>query len=248
MPPRATIWPIDEHTRGKHLVLQRYLNAWLPILAQSRGRIVFIDAFAGPGRYSNGEPGSPIIALRALKQHLALPRLKGEIILLFVEDSEARYRHLESEVAVEREGLPSSVITTVEHGKFHQVVGSILDYMEKKQANLAPSFMMVDPFGVSECPMSVIQRFLRHASSEVLATFMVEFIDRFDATGEFPPHLDELFGTDAWRRVDTTAPKAARIAAYCDLYETQLRAAGAGSVLRFDLYSGSRLEAISQMP
>jgi hypothetical protein len=30
---------------------------------------VFIDGFAGPGRYSGGEPGSPVIALQVLLAH-----------------------------------------------------------------------------------------------------------------------------------------------------------------------------------
>ena len=63
MPPNSTIWPLQAHTRGKHLVLQQYMNAWLPIMTRWNGRVLFIDAFTGPGEYSRGEPGSPIIAL-----------------------------------------------------------------------------------------------------------------------------------------------------------------------------------------
>src|ERR1700693_6137138 len=57
--PRTTLWEIQPHTRAKHRILKSYLDAWLPIMARYNGRILFIDGFAGPGRYSGGERGSP---------------------------------------------------------------------------------------------------------------------------------------------------------------------------------------------
>ena len=69
MPPTTAIWKLDPHTLGKHLVLRAYLDAWLPILGRWRRRILFIDGFAGPGEYVDGEEGSPIIALNALCEH-----------------------------------------------------------------------------------------------------------------------------------------------------------------------------------
>ena len=65
MPPRSTLWALENHTRGKHLVLKNYMDAWLPIMRKHNGRVLFIDAFAGPGEYTGREPGSPVIALRA---------------------------------------------------------------------------------------------------------------------------------------------------------------------------------------
>src|SRR5207248_1377177 len=85
MSTNATLWPLGEHTPGKHLVLRNYLNAWLPILGMTQDRIVFIDGFAGPGEYSGGEPGSPIIALRALKEHVAKGKFTAEVKFVFVE-------------------------------------------------------------------------------------------------------------------------------------------------------------------
>ena len=64
--PTTTIWDLESHSRAKHEILKRYLQAWVPILGQSSySELLYIDGFAGPGRYSKGEDGSPIIALRA---------------------------------------------------------------------------------------------------------------------------------------------------------------------------------------
>ena len=72
MPPRTTKWPLKPHTLGKHMVLENYMQAWLPIMTRWNGRVLFIDAFAGPGEYERGERGSPVIALDALINHNAL--------------------------------------------------------------------------------------------------------------------------------------------------------------------------------
>ena len=54
--PTETLWELDPHTTAKHEILRRYLGAWFPILNRHHGRIVYIDGFAGPGRYIGGEP------------------------------------------------------------------------------------------------------------------------------------------------------------------------------------------------
>ena len=46
--PKKTLWPLEPHTRGKHLVLKSYLDAWLPIMGTRNARILVIDGFAGP--------------------------------------------------------------------------------------------------------------------------------------------------------------------------------------------------------
>lgn len=77
--PDETIWPLDQHTRAKHELLRRYLGAWFPILTYAgyHGRVMFLDGFAGPGIYSNGEPGSPIIALNTLVNHRVFGNWEG---------------------------------------------------------------------------------------------------------------------------------------------------------------------------
>lgn len=79
--PKSTIWDIEPHTIAKHKILESYLKAWFPILSSWNGRINYIDGFAGPGKYSKGELGSPIIALNVAKNHSA--KLRNEINFVF---------------------------------------------------------------------------------------------------------------------------------------------------------------------
>jgi hypothetical protein len=56
----GTTWNLDPHTAKKHEFLRR-------------GRVVHIDGFAGPGSYSAGDDGSPVVVLKAARDH-AYPR------------------------------------------------------------------------------------------------------------------------------------------------------------------------------
>ncbi len=63
--PTDVLWERDPHTAAKHTLLRRYLSAWFPIMAaQFRDTgITFLDAFAGPGEYTNSQESSPAIAM-----------------------------------------------------------------------------------------------------------------------------------------------------------------------------------------
>ena len=85
---------------------------------------------------------------------------------------------------------------------------------------------MVDPFGVSGTPMSVISRILRGNKGEVYVSFMYRDINRFRAAPQFEEHLTTLFGTDEWKG-GIPLKGAARKDFFYGLYESQLRKGGA---------------------
>src|SRR5262245_21700943 len=100
-----TTWHAEPHTLAKHAILQRYLEAWFPILTQQASNlsqqhasvpereILFIDGFAGPGEYVNGYDGSPLIALKAALEHpISFPI---PVRMLFIEERDDRFRYLQ---------------------------------------------------------------------------------------------------------------------------------------------------------
>jgi three-Cys-motif partner protein len=226
--PKTTRWPIQPHTLIKHLLLRRYLNAWLPIMATYTGRMTFIDGFAGPGRYSGGEDGSPIIALKALLDHphFKTPRPHREIVFLFIEEDIARANALTAEIAELRAGrtVPDWVKVHVEHGAFATVMQNLLDKLETGSRRLAPTFLFVDPFGFGGVPMRLIGRILNNPSCECLVTFMYEPVNRFLGHPDeaVQANFDELFGTTEWRTlVDEMNPVQRRMKTVT-LYRKQL--------------------------
>jgi three-Cys-motif partner protein len=240
MEPQTTIWPLDEHTRGKHLVLRRYLHAWFPILGLTRGRILFVDGFAGPGTYEGGDPGSPLIALEAFLSHPSRNKMSAQVVFRFIEANQRRADHLKALVEIYRP-FPTNCDVAVRCGPFESTMTESLDAIDRDGAQLAPSFVMIDPFGVSGVPLEVIQRIMAHPSCEIYFSFMIEAINRFRVQPEFDRHLDALFGCEDWRSGITMADGPLRKHFFYELYERQLRLAGAKQVIRFELFEGNRL-------
>ncbi len=238
--PKKTLWPIEPHTLGKHRVLKSYLDAWLPIMGRWNGRILFIDGFAGPGKYKGGEDGSPLVALKALKGHAAKSSIAAEVIFIFVEKDQERAQHLDELMQTERTSLPSKCKVHVVPSAFDDAIASVLDMLNEQKKRLAPSFVMIDPFGVSDTPMDVIARILQNPKCEVYISFMYEAINRFKGTNEFERPLDRLFGTKDWRDGIGIRDPQERKDFFYGLYKAQLRAAGAENVVHFDLYEGNR--------
>lgn len=197
------IWEIEDHTRAKHKLLRHYLEAWFPILAQSRNqRVIFLDGFAGPGIYAGEEPGSPIIALETLTQHTAFPRLRQtEFIFIFAEEDTGYFSTLKSEIEKVwnklPNGKPENITVKLFNNSFEEAVKYILSRLNKEN-QLAPTFAFIDPFGWSGIPMKLIGKLVSSDKCEVLINFMFNFVTRF-VGGDQPKisiSYSKLFGTE----------------------------------------------------
>ncbi len=152
---KTVLWRIDDHTRAKHEILRRYLEAWLPIMTSYNGRIIYLDGFAGPGEYEKGEPGSPIIAIDTFLTHIHAPIRTKEVLFLFIEQEHARCEHLKQLLAQRK--LPSTASYEISEGIFDETMTELLTQLESQQLRLAPTFAFIDPFGYSHTPMSTIK-------------------------------------------------------------------------------------------
>ena len=229
--PSETLWGREEQTIGKHLVLQHYLDGWFPILGRWNSRLLFIDGFAGPGEYADGEPGSPLIALDCIRQHKEAGTLRNvEIVCLFIESHIERASHLQNILKNMRP--PPGVSCNVLQGTFDEQMIELLDFIDKQNAALAPAFIMIDPFGVKGSPMDLIDRILQNDKSECMISFMYEPIRRFHQQPEFVQPLDELFGTTDWQKC-SDMEEADRKTYLHDLFKQQLKGHGAKQVVFF---------------
>lgn len=232
--PRTTVWDLKPHTRAKHEILKRYLQAWVPILTLGGfPEILYVDGFAGPGLYSKGEPGSPIIALRAaLNQRV---KIKATLFFLFVEVRQDRAKVLQEII----DGLdyPDNFHVKVAKGKtFEEALAELFQFYLDKGKLLPPTFAFIDPFGWTGVPFSAVAEIMRHPSCEVLVTFMYEDINRFIGHADQEENFDAWFGTADWRRALSLVDPRERNRFLHDLYLHQLRErAGAKYVRSFQM-------------
>ncbi len=219
--PIETIWQIEPHTSAKHQILRKYLDAWLPVLGTYNKRLVYVDGFAGPGCYSGGEPGSPIVALQAALTHEA--KLPGELVFLFIEKDNARADSLTAEIA--KLQLTSAIKVQVERGEFADKLGALLDGLDTTSSQIAPTFALIDPFGFSGIPYALIQRLLSKNKCEVLVTVMVDSINRWleHPQDTIKAHIVETFGTD--ESIKIAEGTGDRVTELKSLYHRQLNRA-----------------------
>ncbi|MEA1964879.1 MAG: three-Cys-motif partner protein TcmP [Candidatus Aerophobetes bacterium] len=231
---KETIWPIEPHTQAKHAILDRYLKAWLPIMSSISGRIVYIDGFAGPGKYldERGQPtidGSPLIAINAARKH-RLP-LNAEILFLFIEAKHDRCEYLKN--LLKSIDFPQNMRYEAIEGKFDETLSSLFDYLDKQKEYLAPAFAFIDPFGYSDTPFSLVKRIMKNPKCEVLINFMYHDINRFISDLNKAKHFDLLFGTEAWREIATLKDPQERKLKTLNLYQKELEEEAKIKYVRF---------------
>lgn len=223
------------HTAAKHLLLKRYLDAWFPILGKYHTRINYIDGFAGPGEYEGGEDGSPILAIEAAKSHVERGTLASNVKInfAFVEAEPDYATHLQQRLG--QLSYPGQFKVGVIPGEFADVIGDILDKLEKGNKVLAPTFAFVDPFGFSGIPFDLMARILTNPKCEIFVNIMIEFINRFldHPNDKVLAHFPHTFGTSEVMQIP--GQQGDRIAALLALYRRQLKSK-AKFVGRFDMH------------
>lgn len=228
--PKTTVWGLDPHTRAKHDILRRYLQAWTPILSLGGfPEILYIDGFAGPGRYSKGEDGSPIIALRAAVDQAV--KIEAKVRFLFVEEKNDRARVLQE--IVDGFTLPDNFDVTVTPAQtFESAFADLTEQYMRRGRTLPPTFAFIDPFGWTGAPFSVVAEIMGRPSCEVLVTFMYEEINRFIGHPDQEANFDSFFGTAEWRSCVRISDPRQRNRCLHDLYQRQLREAADAKYVR----------------
>lgn len=214
--PTETIWPAAAHTLAKHEILEKYLQRWMPIIANSFGRMMYIDGFCGPGIYEGGESGSPIVALRVANQL----KTKASIKFVLCDGRQDRVDSLANQI--KKEGCSSSIEIDLRTSTFEETVNDVLE--EHSKSDQPPTFTLIDPFGFSGIPYKTIKELMHRRSSECLISFMVDSVNRWmeHPEKEIRKHVTTTFGTDKAAQIINGSGRD-RISSLRNLYLEQLR-------------------------
>lgn len=220
-------WDCPPHTRAKLQLLGSYLDGWYPILSRWHGRVLFLDGFAGRGRYNDGTEGSPLVALGHLLSHRRFPQMQGrEFVFYFVEANEANAASLQSEVdafMAVHQPWPPTVKPHVINDKFDATATAILQHLREQKQSLAPTFAFVDPFGYSGLPMELLAELLSYPQSELFVNFMVGHVQRFIERDGQETAMRSLFGMDVSAVLDGYTGQTDRVEHLRTVYERQLK-------------------------
>jgi len=123
-----------EWSRLKDEILGTYLIPYLAKLGRAGRLVVVVDAFAGKGRFDDGEAGSPIIILDAItKTRSSNPAASVEALLI----EKKYYRELAKAVA----GYPECRVLP---GTYEPHVQALAVVLDRRRSVL----LFVDPYGV----------------------------------------------------------------------------------------------------
>lgn len=149
-------------SRYKDLILDYYLEPYLAKVSRLRRPILVVDCFAGPGRFDDGAPGSPLI----ISNRLRSLRVQGLAVLAFyVEKDPVLFESLKGNA---RDcGIP----VEVRPGDFRQYIHEI-----SRLARDYTVFLYLDPIKPSDllyADMESVYGHLRRGQSvEVLINFL----------------------------------------------------------------------------
>ena len=197
----STLPAIQPHTQAKHHILRYHLQAWFPILGRRNGKLMYVDGFCGPGEYKGGDPGSPLVALRAIRDHSFFPDFeagRGTVKYLFVDKDLDFIQHLTEKVQAASWTKACSI--EIKRAEFSDVMQALLDDIDASDQSMPPALIFIDPFGSAGFPMTLMKRLAAHARVEVLINLNHrEFVRWIIPDPQKHVTADSLYGGERWR-------------------------------------------------
>lgn len=183
-----------KQTQIKHDILTSYLTAFYHILKGRHKNLVFIDGFAGRGTYTKSETGetfkgSPLLALQLIAD---TEDFATQVTPIFIESDKILFQQLKTHVDAFYEKHPRIRKPICLEGTFSDRVQQILSNIP---GILAPTFLFVDPCGVSGASFQTIRAVMEFAKCETFIFFNIDGIRRIAGLPEVSPVLVELMGT-----------------------------------------------------
>lgn len=215
----------------KHGILSRYAPVFASAAGSKSSRVVLLDGYAGPGRYEDNSPGSPMLLMTSAAQVASFRAVE----CIFVERDPAHFAVLQSVIKDHR---TTGVTCSTYKGELGAHLATILNH-----SSTAALFAFLDPFGTAlsyeELTKGLLNR-PKFPPTEVLLNFSMNAIRRIGgllpkdggdanaATGadrKTIQRLDRFLGGEWWHPIaveaDDTSDSATSgtekiVGAYCE--------------------------------
>lgn len=179
-----------QQSRIKSRIVAKYFWAWAHVIVSAmkgRGnRIAYMDLFAGPGKYKDDTPSTPVIVLQtAIKD----PRLREMLVTIFND------KELEFAASLQRtiDAIPGiqalKYKPLVQNGEVGQTV---VESFQKTK--LIPTLFFVDPWGYKGLSVTLISSVLRNWGCDCVFFFNYNRINAGLNNEMVREHMNDLFG------------------------------------------------------
>ena len=196
------LWKIDPHTEAKHAILKRYLGGWLGKIGNAYPDLLYVDGFSGPGEYTDGEPGSPIVFLSLVDEMLRNNTMKKATVYAAFNDIDVpTLQHLKEQVENRFSNLLSNprVHVAFLNKDFEELFDELISRFP--ESGNFPALIFIDPFGYKKLKMESLRKFMKNPHVELLITLMDSYF-RFETGNESARKtLREVFGADDFQGI-----------------------------------------------
>jgi three-Cys-motif partner protein len=179
-----------EQSRAKSRIVAKYFRAWakvvIPAAKLRENRIAYIDLFAGPGRYEDGTPSTPLIVLQeAIKD----PELRKMLVVLFNDKNKENANSLQAAL----EALPGITELRYKPQVENEEVGQkIVEAF--KQIKFVPTLLFIDPWGYKGLSLALIGSVLPNWGCDCVFFFNYNRINPGLNNDAVREHMEALFG------------------------------------------------------
>lgn len=123
-----------------------YFKPYVSKILHTYKPLVYVDCFAGKGKFEDGRPGSPIIALNIINECIEKTKMSTvEVSTNFIDLNYANYL---------RENLKDYPSVNIISGKYEEKIEELLS--NKKGCNV---FLYIDPYGIKALQCSLFDSF-----------------------------------------------------------------------------------------
>ncbi len=196
-----------EWSEIKDRVLSHYIAAYLKKVRLLKRPILLVDAFASPGVFEDGKPGSPILMCQVAEKYAA-----NNWKAIFVNKKEDHHRKLQNNLA-----------KYIKDNKVKLIKSDAAELLKNIQTEITNHtlFIYLDPFGIKGCDFDILipllSRVKKGFSTELLINLSMPTIHREGArnvvlekginniTGQTLAkikNVDKILGGDYWRVIE----------------------------------------------
>lgn len=203
-------------SKVKDALLGSYFKPYVQKILHTYRPLVYVDCFAGKGMFADGNPGSPLIALKTIEECVVQTKAEKQTI-------ETHFIELNHAAAL-RENIKGYPNANIVSGKYEDCIKEILK--NKDNCNI---FLYIDPYGIKTLHCSLFDYFskrdfnsiellinlnsfgfIREACHAMGTTFedpevfedLVEYDPaKLDATEKSIGELNEIAGGDYWQAI-----------------------------------------------
>lgn len=180
----------QEQSLVKSRIVSKYFWAWAKVIVprvKARGqRLAYMDLFAGPGRYKDGTPSTPIMVLQ---QAVSDPELRKMLVTMFNDKDKGNAEQLQKAISE----IPG--VKTLKHKPRveNEEVGVKLAVALEK-TGLVPTLLFVDPWGYKGLSLTLINSVIQNWGSDCIFFFNYNRINPGLSNPLVVERMNDVFG------------------------------------------------------